>query len=83
VKVFLAHAGFDLTEENADAVIAACRGTDGLPLALELEGARARVEGLDVVDSTFSNSSTNAATAADHPDAIDDALRRTMTTLSD
>ncbi|HZX54139.1 MAG TPA: BTAD domain-containing putative transcriptional regulator, partial [Ilumatobacteraceae bacterium] len=71
IKLFLAHAGFDLTEENAEAVQAICRSTDGLPLALELAGARASVEGLNAADSTSSGAS-----------AIDEALLRTLTMLS-
>ncbi len=82
VKLFLAHVGFGLTNDNAEAVMAICRATDGLPLALELAGARASVEGLDVVDPTSGRPVTSVASAIAHADAIDDALRRTLSLLS-
>jgi predicted ATPase/class 3 adenylate cyclase/DNA-binding SARP family transcriptional activator len=82
VKLFLARAGFRLTRNNAAAVVATCRSTDGLPLALELAGARASVEGLDVLDSTSTSAWQSTGPAITHPDGIDDALRRTLTMLS-
>jgi predicted ATPase/class 3 adenylate cyclase len=83
VKLFLSHAGFDLTEENAKAVVATCRATDGLPLALELEAARARVEGLDVAEPTWSDPSSDGTPTVGSTDAINDALQRTLAMLSE
>ena len=82
VELFLAHVGFGLTNDNAEAVMAICRATDGLPLALELAGARASIEGLDVVDPTSGRPVTSVASAIARADAIDDALRRTLSLLS-
>lgn len=39
--------GFELTEDNADAVVTICRRLDGIPLAIELVAPRLRVFGLD------------------------------------
>jgi predicted ATPase len=48
VKLFVERAravnrGFELTEENAPAVVEICRMLDGLPLALELAAARIKI----------------------------------------
>ncbi|MFI0453389.1 BTAD domain-containing putative transcriptional regulator [Actinomadura sp. 6N118] len=51
VRLFLARAaaaspGFQLTQENAAAVVEICRRLDGIPLALELAATRLRVLGV-------------------------------------
>ncbi|GAA1592393.1 BTAD domain-containing putative transcriptional regulator [Kribbella sancticallisti] len=46
VRLFLARAGLDLEPGNAAAVVAICRGLDGIPLALELAAARVRALGV-------------------------------------
>jgi tetratricopeptide (TPR) repeat protein len=43
-----ADAGFDLSDENAPAVVEICRRLDGIPLALEL--AAARIKALSVIE---------------------------------
>ncbi|MFB4290171.1 BTAD domain-containing putative transcriptional regulator [Nonomuraea sp. ATR24] len=51
VRLFLERAaaaspGFELTEDNAQAIVSICRRLDGIPLALELASTRVRVLGV-------------------------------------
>ncbi len=50
-----ANAGFRLTAENAPAVAELCAGLDGLPLALELAAAHARVMAPDAMVARLEN----------------------------
>ncbi|KRC88327.1 hypothetical protein ASE25_15960 [Terrabacter sp. Root85] len=68
VQLFLQQAhsvrpDFRLTPENVDAVVAICRGLDGLPLAIELSAARTRLLGpqalLRRIDTTLDLPSTS------------------------
>jgi predicted ATPase/transcriptional regulator with XRE-family HTH domain len=61
--------GFDVGSENAAALAALCRGTDGLPLAIELVAAHLRTsEPADLVRQLRSRLTGLSAQAVDLPD---------------
>ncbi|MET0459491.1 MAG: adenylate/guanylate cyclase domain-containing protein [Ilumatobacteraceae bacterium] len=67
VRLFVDRTGIDVTMRNVASVIELCRAADGLPLALELAAAHARIEGL----------------GSEEPfDGLDEALMRTFARLS-
>jgi predicted ATPase/DNA-binding CsgD family transcriptional regulator len=61
IRLFVDRAGtvaprFELTEQNAPAVAGLCRMLDGMPLAIELAAARARVLSVEQISSRLEDS---------------------------
>jgi predicted ATPase/DNA-binding winged helix-turn-helix (wHTH) protein len=56
-RAFAASDHFEITDRNSDAIAAVCRRLDGVPLAIELVAARVNTLGLEVLASSFEDSS--------------------------
>lgn len=71
---------FRLTEATVDAVRRVCRATGGLPYAIELDAARAAVEGLDVVDASIASAGSPSRSSANEG-ALAQRLSRVLSSL--
>ena len=70
--------GFELTEQNAPAVVRLCRMLDGMPLAIELAAARVRVLSVEQISSRLEDSFALLAGGSRVADTRQRTLRAAM-----